>query len=218
MKYVTIKFICRRCVFCWSRRSWLFFLIWPVPFFVIMTRSKVNWKPKWSFFSTISRRKSSFVSSRHHRRPGSFLRKLKDILISLSEQVVKTTRDELAKHERAKVIIDNEQNIKDAIRAIGEHHVIEHAVFKLLCESMNESIVPFSSIVLVQRYIHFVHQLLDHPAGAGSSLSNVAIPNGLNLVMNEVITTVSLFLRLITYNKLVFHEHYDRILLTLTRE
>jgi hypothetical protein len=59
---------------------------------------------------------------------------LKDILISLSEQVVKTTRDELAKYDKAKIIIDNEQNIKDGIRAIGEHHVIEHAVFKLLCK------------------------------------------------------------------------------------
>ncbi len=63
-----------------------------------------------------------------------FNRKLKDILISLSEQVVKTTRDELAKYDKAKIIIDNEQNIKDAIRAIGENHVIEHAVFKLLCK------------------------------------------------------------------------------------
>ena len=60
-------------------------------------------------------------------------RKLKDVLISLSEQVIKTTRDELSKHDKAKIIIDNEQTIKDAIRAIGEHHVIEHAVFKLLC-------------------------------------------------------------------------------------
>ncbi len=63
-----------------------------------------------------------------------FNRKLKDILISLSEQVVKTTRDELAKYDKAKIIIDNEQNIKDAIQAIEEHHVIEHAVFKLLCK------------------------------------------------------------------------------------
>jgi hypothetical protein len=55
-------------------------------------------------------------------------------LISLSEQVIKTTREQLEKHGKAKVIVDNEQNIKDAIRAIGEHHVIEHAVFKLLCE------------------------------------------------------------------------------------
>ena len=61
-------------------------------------------------------------------------RKLKEILISLSEQVVKTTRDELAKCDKAKIIIDNEQNIKDAIRAIGEHHVADHAVFKLLCK------------------------------------------------------------------------------------
>lgn len=30
--------------------------------------------------------------------------------------------------------------------------------------------------------------------------------------MNEVISTVSFFLRLITYNKMVFNEHYDRIL------
>jgi hypothetical protein len=64
---------------------------------------------------------------------------------------------------------------------------------------------------LVQRYTFFVHHLLDHPT-SGSSLSNVAIPNGLNIVMNEVITTVSFFLRLITYNKMVFNEHYDRIL------
>ena len=150
----------------------------------------------------------------------SFLRKLKDILISLSEQVIQTTRVELAKHGQEKVIVDNEQNIKDAIRAIGEHHVIEHAVFKLLCKSsVGFTLDGFSvhSDLLVQRYITFVHQLLDHPS-SGSSLSNVAIPNGLNLVMSEVISTVSLFLRLITYNKLVFHEHYDRILLTFTRE
>ena len=63
-----------------------------------------------------------------------FSRKLKDILISLSEQVVKTTKDELTKHDKAQIIIDNEQNIKDSIKAIGEHHVIEHAVFKLLCK------------------------------------------------------------------------------------
>ncbi|CAF0801926.1 unnamed protein product [Adineta steineri] len=122
-------------------------------------------------------------------------KKLKEILISLSEQVVKTTRDELAKYDKSKIITDNEQNIKDAIKAIGEHHVIEHAVFKLL----------------FQRYLSFVHHLLDHPT-SGSSLSNVAIPNGLNIVMNEVITTVSFFLRLITYNKMVFNEHYDRII------
>lgn len=61
-------------------------------------------------------------------------RKLKDVLISLSEQVYKTTRDELTKYDKAKIVIDNEQNIKDAIQAIGEHHVIEHAVFKLLCK------------------------------------------------------------------------------------
>jgi len=122
-------------------------------------------------------------------------KKLKDILIALSEQVIKTTRDELAKYDKAKIIIDNEQNIKDAIRAIGDQHVIEHAVFKLL----------------FQRYISFVHRLLDHPT-SDSSLSNVAIPNGLNIVMNEVVTTVSFFLRLITYNKMVFNEHYDRII------
>lgn len=63
-------------------------------------------------------------------------RKLKDVLISLSEQVVKTTRDELMKYDKAKIIVDNEENIKNAIRTIGEHHVIEHAVFKLLCESI----------------------------------------------------------------------------------
>jgi predicted membrane channel-forming protein YqfA (hemolysin III family) len=61
-------------------------------------------------------------------------RKLRDVLISISEQVVKTTREELTKYDKAKIIIDNEQNIKDAIQAIGEHHVIEHAVFKLLCK------------------------------------------------------------------------------------
>ena len=64
---------------------------------------------------------------------------------------------------------------------------------------------------LVQRYLSFVHHLLEHPTG-GSSLANVAIPNGLNIVMNEVITTVSFFLRLITYNKMVFNEHYDRLI------
>jgi hypothetical protein len=64
---------------------------------------------------------------------------------------------------------------------------------------------------LVQRYTAFVHHLMDHPQ-SGSSLSNVAIPNGLNIVMNEVITTVSFLLRLITYNKMVFNEHYDRII------
>jgi hypothetical protein len=67
----------------------------------------------------------------------SYSRKLKDVLISLSEQVIKTTKNELSKYDKAKIIIDNEQNIKDAIRAIGEHHVIEHAVFKLLCK-LNE--------------------------------------------------------------------------------
>lgn len=61
-------------------------------------------------------------------------RKLKDILISISEQVVKTCKEQLSKHDQAKIIIDNEQNIKEAIRSIGEHHVIEHAVFKLLCK------------------------------------------------------------------------------------
>lgn len=45
-----------------------------------------------------------------------------------------------------------------------------------------------------------------------SSLSNVAIPNGLNIVMNEVVSTVSFFIRLITYNKMVFNEHYDRLI------
>lgn len=63
-----------------------------------------------------------------------FYRKLKDILISLSEQIIKTTRDELIKYDKAKIIIDNEQNIKDSIKAIGEHHLIEHPVFKLLCK------------------------------------------------------------------------------------
>jgi hypothetical protein len=69
-----------------------------------------------------------------------FSRKLKDILISLSEQVVKTARDQLDKYDKAKIIIDNEQNIKDAIRAIGDHHVIEHAVFKLLCKLKSDKI------------------------------------------------------------------------------
>ncbi|CAF0875829.1 unnamed protein product [Adineta ricciae] len=123
-------------------------------------------------------------------------KKLKEVLISLSEQVVKTAKEQLEKHDRAKVIIDNEQNIKKAITAIGEHHVIEHAVFKLL----------------FQRYISFIHHLLDHHSTSASALSNVAIPNGLNIVMNEVITTVSFFLRLITYNKMVFNEHYDRLI------
>ncbi|CAF3803194.1 unnamed protein product, partial [Rotaria sordida] len=122
-------------------------------------------------------------------------KKLKDILISLSEQVIKTTRDELDKYDKAKIIIDNEENIKDAITAIGQHHVIEHAVFKLL----------------FQRYVGFIHNLLDNP-GSSTSLTNVAIPNGLNIVMNEVISTVSSFLRLITYNRMVFNEHYDRII------
>ncbi|UJR13500.1 hypothetical protein I4U23_000514 [Adineta vaga] len=122
-------------------------------------------------------------------------KKLKDILISLSEQVVKTTKEQLEKYDKSKIIVDNEQNIKEAIIAIGETHVIEHAVFKLL----------------FQRYVSFVHHLLDHPT-SNSSISNVAIPNGLNIVMNEVITTVSFFLRLITYNKMVFHEHYDRLI------
>jgi len=108
---------------------------------------------------------------------------------------VKTTRDELEKFNKAQIIIDNEQTIKDAINAIGDPHVIQHAVFKLL----------------FQRYIVFVHQLLIHSAH-GSALSNVAIPSGLNIVMNEVITTVGLFLRLITYNKMVFNEHYIRII------
>ncbi|CAF3447699.1 unnamed protein product [Rotaria socialis] len=122
-------------------------------------------------------------------------RKLKDVLISISEQVVKTTRDELNKFDRAKIITDNEQQIKDAIIVIGENHVIEHAVFKLL----------------FQRYVGFVHNVLDH-SPSGTSLSNVAIPNGLNIVMNEVASTVSFFLRLITYNRMVFNEHYDRII------
>ena len=65
------------------------------------------------------------------------------MLISLSEQVVKTAKEQLEKHDRAKVIIDNEQNIKDAIKAIGESHVIEHAVFKLLCKSFSSSLNNF---------------------------------------------------------------------------
>jgi len=77
-----------------------------------------------------------------------FNRKLKDILISLSEQVVKTTRDELAKYDKAKIIIDNEQNIKDAIQAIGEHHVIEHAVFKLLCKEISKFDRIFLSFII----------------------------------------------------------------------
>jgi hypothetical protein len=71
--------------------------------------------------------------------------------------------------------------------------------------------IIYSVFCLVQRYVSFVHHLLDHPTSS-SSLSNVAIPNGLNIVMNEVVTTVSFFLRLITYNKMVFNEHYDRII------
>ena len=141
-----------------------------------------------------------------------FGRKLKEVLISLSEQVVKTAKEQLEKHDRAKVIIDNEQNIKEAITAIGEHHVIEHAVFKLLCKSFLTFPKQFHCICLVQRYISFIHHLLDHHSTSASALSNVAIPNGLNIVMNEVITTVSFFLRLITYNKMVFNEHYDRLI------
>lgn len=30
--------------------------------------------------------------------------------------------------------------------------------------------------------------------------------------MNELITTVTYFLRLINYNKMVFNEHYDQII------
>jgi hypothetical protein len=56
--------------------------------------------------------------------------------------VVKTTRDELTKYNKEKIIIDNEQNIKDAIRAIGENHVIEHAVFKLLCKQIANTPTP----------------------------------------------------------------------------
>ncbi|CAF1575094.1 unnamed protein product, partial [Rotaria sordida] len=59
--------------------------------------------------------------------------------------------------------------------------------------------------------VGFIHHLLDNP-GSNTSLTNVAIPNGLNIVMNEVISTVSSFLRLITYNRMVFNEHYDRII------
>ena len=132
--------------------------------------------------------------------------------------MVKTTREQLAKYDKASIITNNEGAIKDAIRAIGDQHVIEHAVFKLLCKFDVEAqrVIPRTASLLllydlVQRYVAFVHQLLDHPS-TGSSLANVAIPNGLNIVMNEVITTVSLFLRLITYNKMVFSEHYDRIL------
>lgn len=136
------------------------------------------------------------------------------MLISLSEQVVKTCREQLAKYDKAQIIIANESNIKESIRAIGDHHVIEHAVFKLLCKF--SMIFFFISLFIrsfqVQRYVHFVHQLIDQPSTGSASLSNVAIPNGLNIVMNEVITTVSFFLRLITYNKMVFNEHYDRIL------
>ena len=67
-----------------------------------------------------------------------FCRKLKEILISLSEQVIKTSREQLTKYNKAQVIIDNEQNIKDAIKVIGDQHVIEHAVFKLLCKFLFE--------------------------------------------------------------------------------
>lgn len=82
-------------------------------------------------------RKSSLkISFRFHSHSSSSSsRKLKDILISISEQVVKTSKEQLSKHDQAKIIIDNEQSIKDAIRTIGEHHMIEHAVFKLLCKS-----------------------------------------------------------------------------------
>jgi hypothetical protein len=59
--------------------------------------------------------------------------------------------------------------------------------------------------------VAFVHQLMDQPAGH-ASWSNVAIPNGLNIVMNELVAAVGLFLRLISYNRLVFSEHYDRLL------
>ena len=127
--------------------------------------------------------------------------------------MIKTTREQLANYDKANIITNNESAIKDAIRAIGDQHVIEHAVFKLLCEfdAERRPATHSFSYDLVHRYVAFVHQLLDHPS-TGSSLANVAIPNGLNIVMNEVITTVSLFLRLITYNKMVFSEHYDRIL------
>ena len=95
-------------------------------------------------------------------------RKLKDILISLSEQVVKTTREQLAKYDKASIITNNEGAIKDAIRAIGDQHVIEHAVFKLLCKFDVEAqrVIPRTASLLllydlVQRYVAFVHQLLD---------------------------------------------------------
>jgi len=119
-------------------------------------------------------------------------KKLKEILISLSEQIVKTSREQLTKFDKEKLIVENEEKIKESIRSIGDQHVIEHPVFKLL----------------FQRYVNFVHQLIDQP-------TNVAIPNGLNLVMNETMTTLAFFLRLITYNKMVFNEHYDRILMAI---
>ena len=56
------------------------------------------------------------------------------MLISISEQIVKITRDQLEKYGKEKIIIDNEENIKDGIRTIGEHHLIQHPVFKLLCK------------------------------------------------------------------------------------
>lgn len=156
-----------------------------------------------------------------HRQFVLSFRKLKDVLISLSEQVVKRTREELEKHDKAQIIVDNEPSIKEAIKSIGDQHVIEHAVFKLLCEKRLRFLLDernniktscrSSFLDSVQRYVNFVHQWFDQ-ATAGSTTSNVAIPNGLNIVMNEVTSTVSFFLRLITYNKMVFHEHYDRII------
>lgn len=62
-------------------------------------------------------------------------RKLKEILISLSEQIVKSSREQLTKFDKEKLIVENEEKLKESIRSIGDQHVIEHPVFKLLCKS-----------------------------------------------------------------------------------
>lgn len=120
-----------------------------------------------------------------------------EMMKHIGEQVIKETNEALVKHGKSKLSESSETTLKHLIVDLSSKRLLENTVYKLL----------------FARYIEFLQNILTKRTQAP-----VKLPQGMSLVEKDLLEVTGQFLKLVTFNKNVFGNHYGEIIQSLSTD